>query len=148
MMSYTISYVFAHHHLGPLKWLVRVSYVELCISHCIPIDSHKNDMFYSVHCAAARAVRTCAAPPITHLVTVSIYHFKGSAVHRPPLVHHDCPLELICTPTVPLRGHATAVCVGSEAVQVLKRPPPAPCMTEQKDPLHPDPYSEAIRNPL
>jgi hypothetical protein len=56
-------------------------------------------------------------------------------------------LELICTPgpTVPLRGHATAVCVELEVLQVLKLPPPAPCMAEKKEPVAP---SEAIRYPL
>jgi hypothetical protein len=66
-----------------------------------------------------------------------IYHFKGSVVHRPPLLHPDCPLELFCTPTVPLRGHATTVCMGSEALQVLKPPPPAPCMAKAKRPVAP-----------
>ncbi len=72
-----------------------------------------------------------SAPPPTHTVTINIYHFKGSVAHRPPLVHPDCSLELICTPTVPLRAHATTVCMGSEAQQVLKPPPPAPCMAKK-----------------
>ncbi len=36
-ISYTISYVFAHHHLRPLKWPERVIHVDLCISHCISL---------------------------------------------------------------------------------------------------------------
>ncbi len=126
-MSYTMSYVFAHHHLRPLTLLARVFHDEPCISHCIFIYSHKSYMILSVHCAAAHDVRACAAPPPTHTVTINIYCFKVSVAHRPPLVHPDCPLELICTPTVPLRGHTTTVCMGSEALQVLKPPPPAPC---------------------
>ena len=89
------------------------------------IYSHKSYMILSVHCAAAHDVRACAAPSPTHTVTINIYHFMGSIAHRPPLVHPDCPLELFCTPTVPLRGHATTVCMGSEARQVLKPPSPA-----------------------
>ena len=72
-----------------------------------------------------------------HTVTINIYHVKGSVAHRPPLVHPDCPLELFCTPTVPLRGHATTVCMGSEARQVLKPPSPAPCMAKTKRPVAP-----------
>jgi hypothetical protein len=132
-----MSYVFAYHRLRPLKWLARVFHDEPCISHCIFIFSHKSYMILSVHCAAAHDVRACAAPSPTHTVTINIYHFKGSVVHRPPLVHPDCPLELFCTPTVPLRGHATTVCMGSEARQVLKPPSPAPCMAKTKRPVAP-----------
>ncbi len=131
-MSYTMSYVFAHHHLRPLKWLARVFHDEPCISLCIFIYSHKSYMILSMHCAAAHDVRACAALPHTHTVTINIYHFKGSVAHRPPLVHPACPLELICTPTVPLGGQG-----GSEALQVLKSPPPAPCMAKTKQPVAP-----------
>jgi hypothetical protein len=147
-MSYTMSYVFAHHHLRPLKWLTRVFHDEPCISHCIFIYSRKSYMILSMHCAAAHDVRACAAPSSTHTVTINIYHFKGSVAHRPPLVHPDCPLELFCTPTVPLRGHATTVCMGSEARQVLKPLLQPPAWPKQNDLLHPDPYREAIRYPL
>jgi hypothetical protein len=85
-----------------------------------------------VHCAATRDVRACVAQPPTHPVTINLYHFKGSIAHRPPLEHPDCPLELICAPIVPLHGHSTTVCVGLEALQVLKPPPPAPYMAEKK----------------
>ncbi len=57
-------------------------------------------------------------------------------------------MEVICAPIVPLPGHASTVCVGSKARQVLKPPPPAPYMAEKNDLLHPDLYSEAIRYPL
>ncbi len=71
---------------------------------------------------------TTTHPPSDH----QYISFQGHCCRRTPLVHPDCPfkLELICAPgptvTVPLRGHAPTVCVGSEALQVLKPPPPAP----------------------
>ncbi len=40
-------------------------------------------------------------------------------------------------PTVPLRGHATSVCVGLKALQVLKPPPPARYVAEKKLPVAP-----------
>ncbi len=69
--SYTILYVFNHHELRPLKSLERVSNDKSYISHCVLIVSHENYMIYSVHCAAARSVRTCATPPPTHPVTIN-----------------------------------------------------------------------------
>jgi hypothetical protein len=74
-------------------------------------------------CRSQARFSTCTAPPHAYSVTIHFYHFKGSVAHRPPLVHPDCPLELICTSTVPLRGHATAVCVGSEAAETLSSSP-------------------------
>ncbi len=72
-MSYMISHVFNHHNLRPLKWLARVSDDELCISHCVLIVLHENYMICSVHCAAARAVCTCAAPhPPTQRLSIYI----------------------------------------------------------------------------
>ncbi len=87
--------------MRPLKWLVRVPDDELCVSHCIPNVSHENYMLYTLHCAAARAVRTCAVLPPTHPVTINLYHFKDSVAHRPPLLHPDSQLQL----SVPLRLH-------------------------------------------
>ncbi len=154
-MSYTMSCVFAHHHLRPLKWLACVFHDELCISHCVFIDSHKSYMIESVYCAAARDVRACAALSPTHTVTIDIYHFKGSVAHRPPLVHPDCPLELTCTPTLPLRGHATTAArsrhhrlQGFGSAASPETPSSTPLHGRKNDLLHPDPYSEAIRYPL
>jgi hypothetical protein len=78
-------------------------------------------------------VRVQHLHPPTHPPSIYIIqgHFKGSVAHRPPLVHPDCQLELICTPTVPPRGHTAAICVGSEALQVQKPPPPDPCMAKK-----------------
>ncbi len=136
-MSYTILYVFNHHHLRPLKWLARVSDDEVCVSHCIPTYSHEKYMLCTVHCAAARAVRTslCAAPPPTHSGTINLYLFKGSVAHRPPFLHPESPLELICTPTVPLGGHCHRCLRESETLQVQNPPPPAPCMARTKRPV-------------
>jgi hypothetical protein len=74
-------------------------------------------MIYSVHCAAARAVCTCATPPPTHPVTINLYHFMGGVAHRLPLLHPESPLELICTPPVPLQSlcHRRLRVVGSSA---------------------------------
>ncbi len=83
----------------------------------------QNCIIESVHCALCKChsyvYRTATRPLSDH----PFYHFKGSVAHRPPLVHPDCPLELICTSTVPLRGHTTAVCVGSEAAETPSSSP-------------------------
>ena len=76
-----------------------------------------------MHRALASVIRTCTSPPHAHSVTIHLYHFKGSVEHRSPLVHPDCPLELICTSTVPLRRHATAVWVVSEAAETPSSSP-------------------------
>ena len=131
-MSYTMSFFFAYHRLRPLKWLARVFHDEPCISHCIFIYSHKSYMILSVHCAAVHDVRACAAPSPTHTVTINIYHFKGSVVHRPPLVHPDCPLELFCIPTVPLRGHATTVLHGVGSAASAETPFSSPLHGQNK----------------
>ncbi len=76
-------------------------------------------MINTLHCASARAIHTCTAPPPTHPLAINLYHFKGSVKHRPPLLHPDSPLEQICTPREPLRGHChrslQGVCTAASA---------------------------------
>ncbi len=109
---------------------------------------------YTVHCADARAVRTCAAQQPTHPVIINLCHFKGSVAYRLPLLHPETPLELSCNPTVPLRlfeVDATTVCVGRNLTRkrckcgtLLLQPLTMP---KNKGLSHPDPYSQAIRYP-
>ncbi len=136
-MQYDVAYdvvndivFFYHHHLRPLKWLACVPDDELCVSHCIPTFSHEKYMLYTVHCAAACAVRTCAALTPIHPVTINLYHFKGIIAHRTPLLHPDSPLQLICTPgpTVPRRRHHCLRGIGNaaEIPMAEKKRPVAP----------------------
>ncbi len=111
-------------------------------SHCFTRNLHA---LHSGLCCCTCSSHVCSTwaatgRPPTHPVTISLYHFKGSVAHRPPLLHPESPLEQpICTPTVPrclFKVTATEVCMGldSEALQVLN---PLPLLPGHP-PLHHD----------
>ncbi len=92
--------------------------------------------FYQWMCSCTWLSCMCSNPPTQW---PSIYIISTAVLRTDHLLYTlTCPLELICTPTVPLlQGHATTVSMGSEARQVLKPPPPAPCMAKRKRPVAP-----------